>query len=65
MGIQINTQNILNMYANEPCRICGELITREQVNDIVFAGYSQDNSSRAAHGECWEKNIPVEEWKIK
>jgi len=54
---------IFEMYANEPCRICGKNITIEQVkSDAVFAGYSQDNKSRSAHKECWDANIPKEQW---
>lgn len=45
----------LMMYANEPCRICGLTITEEQVIDAVFAGYSDDNSARSAHRDCWAK----------
>ena len=52
----------LAMYANEPCRICGKVITIEQVSDAVFAGYSQDSKSRGAHKECWDKNIPKSQW---
>ena len=50
-------------YANEPCRICGEMITEQQVmNDhVVFAGYSSNNKARSAHKECWDKNIPMDE----
>lgn len=50
------------MYTNEPCRICGKLITKNDLDELVFAGYSQDNKSRAAHGDCWKKNIPQVEW---
>jgi hypothetical protein len=56
----------LNMYVGEPCRICGEPITREDLdNHTVFAGYSKDNKSRSAHSECWKKNIPAENWVHK
>ena len=50
-------------YIDEPCRICGELIKQEDLKDLVYAGYSKDNLSRSAHGECWSKNIPKEQWK--
>ena len=54
------------MYANEPCRICGELLTPEDIlDDAVFVGYSKDNKSRSAHKECWEKNVPIEQWKYQ
>lgn len=42
------------MYTNEPCRICGVLITRADLPDLVFAGYSKENDARAAHGVCWQ-----------
>ena len=48
----------LSFYAGEPCRICGELLTMEDLNDgAVFAGYSDDNSSRSAHRQCWEHSV--------
>jgi hypothetical protein len=50
------------MYANEPCRICGELIEAEEVGDAVYAGYSKGDKSRAAHLSCWRSNKPKEEW---
>jgi len=43
----------LAMYANEPCRICGRIITHADVGVAVFAGYSEDSASRAAHQRCW------------
>lgn len=54
----------LDMYADEPCRICGELIKTEDLPTAVFAGYSADSTSRAAHGPCWEKQLPQDEWAI-
>lgn len=56
---------VLSMYVGEPCRICGEPITWEDIKEAVYAGYSQDNTSRSAHGECWNKNIPSEQWVKK
>lgn len=53
---------VLNMYINEPCRICGKNLTMDDVMDAVFAGYSKDNRSRAAHRACWELNKPKEQW---
>lgn len=55
------------MYANEPCRICGETITREDVMTCVFAGYSVNNEARSAHKQCWDAfpatdNVPRPEW---
>jgi len=39
-------------YSPEPCRICGELIGDDE--NAVYAGYSLDSKSRAAHGACWD-----------
>ena len=52
----------LAMYENEPCRICGENIEKAELRGLVFAGYSRDNKSRAAHGACWTKGLPQIEW---
>jgi hypothetical protein len=57
----------LSMYASEPCRICGEILSREDVRTAVFAGYSENNEARAAHNDCWEKypavnQMPRSEW---
>ncbi len=53
----------LAQYANEPCRICGENVTGEDVfTNAVFAGYSENDVARSAHKTCWEKNIPQEQW---
>lgn len=47
----------LSMYANEPCRICGELLTMDDLNaGAVFAGYSSDNRARSAHKACWQRS---------
>lgn len=43
----------LAMYAGEPCRICGKTIVREDLHEIVFAGYGKNG--RSAHGDCWAK----------
>jgi hypothetical protein len=53
---------VMMMYTNEPCRICGKMITRDDLRGLVFAGYSQGNVSRAAHGECWNKGISKSKW---
>ncbi len=45
----------LSTYGYEPCRICGKILTNEDLQTAVFAGHSQDNRSRAAHGECWQQ----------
>ena len=42
------------MYLGEPCRICGETI--EDIDGVVFAGYSKDSMARSAHGECWREH---------
>jgi hypothetical protein len=52
----------LAMYSGEPCRVCGDLLTREVLSDAVFAGYSDCSRSRAAHGECWREGKPKSEW---
>ena len=53
----------IGMYVGEPCRICGIALTREDIEaEAVFVGYSQDNTSRAAHKACWDKGLPQEEW---
>lgn len=64
------TQVALSMYSNEPCRICGELLTMDDLNSgAVFAGYSADSAARAAHKACWEQypsdkeGTPRPEWK--
>lgn len=60
----------VSMYTNEPCRICGELLTMEDMrNGAVFAGYSNDNAARSAHGSCWRAypsdaaGTPRPEWR--
>lgn len=54
----------LSMYADEPCRICGEMITTDDLSTAVFAGYSIDSRSRSAHKPCWDKQLPTQEWAI-
>lgn len=49
-------------YVDEPCRVCGKLIQPDDLKKLVFAGYSKDNKSRSAHGDCWKKNLPKETW---
>ena len=46
----------IGMYVGEPCRICGELLTMEDMEDnAVWAGYATDGSgARSAHRLCWE-----------
>ena len=50
------------MYASEPCRVCGRLLEPQDLIEAVFTGYSADNLSRAAHGTCWAENIPQSDW---
>ena len=46
----------LSMYENEPCRICGEQLTKEAIQEgAVFAGYAKNAASRAAHKQCWNE----------
>lgn len=50
----------LSMYTGEPCRICGRILTMDDVRaGAVFAGYSKDNKSRAAHKLCWDNAMDV------
>ena len=51
------------MYTNEPCRICGQLITADDVKTAVFAGYSPDDKARSAHRECWDSGLPSHRWQ--
>jgi len=60
------------MYANEPCRICGEILSLDDIRaGAVFAGYSSGNEARAAHKSCWEQypshdgKTPRAEWKYQ
>ena len=60
IGIQVDKKfaasMMINMYTNEPCRICGKLITKDDLNELKFAGYSECSKARAAHGSCWENH---------
>ena len=51
----------LGMYAHEPCRICGRIILGNDIAEAIFAGYSDDNKSRAAHKECFESALEIME----
>jgi hypothetical protein len=53
-GLSAAIDMALAMYTNEPCRICGRNIEREDVGGLIFTGYSKDNTSRAAHGRCYQ-----------
>lgn len=52
-------QLALSMYANEPCRICRRMIERSDLYALVFAGYSRDGASRAAHRVCWDNFVEM------
>jgi hypothetical protein len=56
------TELAISFYVGEPCRICGILMTREALNDAVFAGYSKCNKSRTAHKHCWTQDLPKDIW---
>lgn len=57
---RIAFESALSMYANEPCRICGRILTMDDIKDgAKFAGYSDDNTSRVAHRRCWEGFVDV------
>ena len=48
------------MYADEPCRICGQTLTLEDIKaGAVFAGYSADRASRSAHKHCWDNALEI------
>lgn len=49
----------LSMYAGEPCRICRQIIALEDLHTLVFAGYSRDGQTRAAHKVCWNNFIEL------
>ena len=50
------------MYIDEPCRICGSLITSDDLHNLVWAGYSKGYKSRSAHRLCWKKYIDKSNW---
>lgn len=53
-------QMIIGMYADEPCRICGSLITREDISHgAVFVGYSDKFPGRCAHRPCWVRFLDM------
>ena len=64
-GNEILVKGALSMYQSEPCRICGEEIRKEDLEDLIFVGYSSCDDSRAAHKECWESDKPESEWVYK
>lgn len=56
------TRLAVSMYAGEPCRICGELITMDDMyNGAVYAGYSADNAARTAHKDCWQRSPGIDD----
>ena len=58
-----NTQFVdlaLAMYSNEPCRICGRILTIEDIRaGAVWAGYDKESSSRVAHKACWDNAMEI------
>lgn len=54
---------VKSMYVNEPCRICGIILSEQDIdNNAVFAGCSKNCESRSAHKNCWDKNLPKSKW---
>lgn len=45
----------MSFYLDKPCRICGLPITTQDLEHLVWTGYSKDNKARTAHFGCWEK----------
>ena len=67
-GIQISRESAvrlaMSMYAGEPCRICRQEITMDDLKEAVWVGYSEKHDGRTAHAECWEIFLElVEEMK--
>jgi hypothetical protein len=56
------TQITVLMAVNSPCRICGEKLTNEDLDEAYYAGYSKCNTALLAHEKCWESNKPKTEW---
>lgn len=53
-------QLALSMYADEPCRVCGRLLTMNDLNrGAVFAGYNRAGTARAAHKRCWDNFVEM------
>ena len=52
---------MLRVYTNEPCRICEQILTMEDIRaGAVFAGYSKkDGEARATHKRCWNNAIEI------
>lgn len=51
----------LSMYANEPCRICGEPVTFDCLYDgAVWAGVSVDKTTSVAHKLCWQHSPMID-----
>ena len=65
--VRFAKQIAVDVYTGEPCRICGKLLTYDDMLDgAVHAGYSKDNVARAAHRGCWEAfgNAPKAQWWV-
>lgn len=51
---------LLFQYAGEPCRICRQLLTVDDIKEgAKFAGYSVDGTARAAHRVCWQNFVEL------
>ena len=50
----------LSTHKGEPCRICGKLIGNDE--NPVYAGYSSCNTTRSAHGDCWNNMPAKKDW---
>ena len=50
----------LRMYADELCRICGHILTDEDIKaGAIWTGYSKDGKSRSAHKDCWDNAMEI------
>lgn len=59
---KVLTDLVMSFYTNEPCRICGKVINKDDLDGLVYAGYSDDNKARAAHKNCWDNKPPQDKW---
>ena len=50
----------LRIYTDEPCRICGIILTDEDIKaGAIWAGYDKDSKSRVAHKICWDNAMEI------
>ena len=62
---EILAQLVISKYYNTECRICGENLPPEVMDDAVWVGYSESNdNSMLAHKKCWDSNIDKTIWKF-